>query len=74
MPGLRHTDDTRAARSQIRRELAQDRIGVLMRLVHEGGEIVAGIEQLVRPYQETDRGEIAIHRMISHREVPGTAR
>lgn len=50
LAGLNHADDATATRIQIRREAAQDRVGVLMRLVDEGGEVALRIEHGPPPF------------------------
>jgi len=50
LAGLNHADDAKATRIQIRREAAQDRVGVLMRLVDEGGEVALRIEHGPPPF------------------------
>ena len=73
MTGLHQADGAEAARIQVRREAAQDRVGVLIRLINEGGEIAASVEHgLVCLCEQSDRGEVAIPDIISHRQALAT--
>src|SRR5262249_36354377 len=49
LSGLHHADSAKASRVRVRREVAQDRVGVLMLVIDKGGEVALGVEHFALP-------------------------
>jgi hypothetical protein len=50
LAGLHHADRAKAAGIEVRRESAQDRVGILIPFIHKGGEVALGIEHGPPPF------------------------
>jgi len=56
LAGLHHAHDATTAPDQIRREAAQDGVGVLMRFIDQGGEVALRIEHGPPPFLGNETG------------------